>query len=210
MNGYEAAARVRELPGEKYQKLPIIAFSASGKNEPEEHLKAVGINDFVSKPFAPHELFAKINAYADLRVSSSPVVMNGNQPGGCLPAGIARIGMPSDNPFDLSGCVALAGDNRENLAQLVQISLEELVNYKVAFSNCLRREDVTTLDRLAHRSKVTINLLKAKKIDTLVHQAQKQLREESNQAVRQELISALEAAFDAIIDGLKGFSSPGE
>lgn len=185
MDGYEAAIRVRSLPGEKYRQLPIIAFSASGKNAMEESPEAAGINDFVSKPFQPHELFAKLAAYADQGINP----------------------LPSELPFDLRGCVALTENNREDLAHLVQISLEELNNYKGVFRNSLSTGDAALLERIAHKSIATRNLLDTKKLNALIGQAQMQLQEESNQTRLQELMAAIEAELNAIITGLQRFSS---
>jgi hypothetical protein len=68
--------------------------------------------------------------------------------------------------------------------------------------------DATRLDRLAHRSKVTINLLEAKRLEALIGQARRQLHEERDLAARQALASAIVAEVDAVVDQLKRFVHP--
>ena len=46
-----------------YQVFNIIALSASTLNEEREKAKKVKMNDFVTKPFNPNELYHKIMKY---------------------------------------------------------------------------------------------------------------------------------------------------
>ncbi|KAA6432782.1 PAS domain-containing protein [Dyadobacter flavalbus] len=60
MDGYEATAKIRQLPDKKYAELPIIALTASAMLDIKDVAFQVGMNDFVSKPFSPNELYMKI------------------------------------------------------------------------------------------------------------------------------------------------------
>ena len=63
MDGYMAAQRIRQLPG-KASEVPIIALTASAFREDRERTEEAGMDDFLSKPFHPHELVAKCEAWA--------------------------------------------------------------------------------------------------------------------------------------------------
>ncbi|MEF8756544.1 MAG: response regulator [Accumulibacter sp.] len=56
LNGVEATRQIRQLPG--YQDIPIIAMTANAFAEDKAQCLAAGMNDFLSKPFIPKELFA--------------------------------------------------------------------------------------------------------------------------------------------------------
>jgi two-component system sensor histidine kinase/response regulator len=56
LNGVEATRQIRQLPG--YQYIPIIAMTANAFAEDKAQCLAAGMNDFLSKPFIPRELFA--------------------------------------------------------------------------------------------------------------------------------------------------------
>lgn len=60
LNGFEAVRKIRQLPGEKYRKLPFIALSAATDHLYQERIKAAGISDFINKPFRPQELLDKL------------------------------------------------------------------------------------------------------------------------------------------------------
>ncbi|WP_229206733.1 hybrid sensor histidine kinase/response regulator [Dyadobacter crusticola] len=63
MDGYEATQKIRQLPGEKYARLPIIALTASAMMDIKDIAFTVGMTDYISKPFSPAELYSKIAAY---------------------------------------------------------------------------------------------------------------------------------------------------
>jgi CheY-like chemotaxis protein len=64
MDGYEATRRIRALPG--CERLPIIALTASVEPEVMEKIKLAGMTDYMSKPFNPNELYAKIAQHLSL------------------------------------------------------------------------------------------------------------------------------------------------
>lgn len=63
MDGYQATAKIRALPEKKYLDLPIIALTASAMLDIRDIAYTSGMNDFVSKPFNPNELYAKLAVY---------------------------------------------------------------------------------------------------------------------------------------------------
>src|SRR5258708_36904104 len=60
MNGFDAAREIRKLRDPKKANIPIIALTASALFDIKEQVQRSGINDYVSKPFIPKELFEKI------------------------------------------------------------------------------------------------------------------------------------------------------
>ena len=55
MNGIDAAIKIREM-----SEVPIIALTANASSHEEIKCKNAGINDYLTKPFKPEELHAKI------------------------------------------------------------------------------------------------------------------------------------------------------
>lgn len=66
MDGYQATSAIRKLRGEKYKTLPIIALTASAMLDIKDKAFAVGMNDYISKPFNPKDLYKKIAFYSNL------------------------------------------------------------------------------------------------------------------------------------------------
>ena len=58
MNGMEAAVEIRK----SNNTIPIFALTADASSDTQENAKAAGINDVITKPFKPEELFDKLSA----------------------------------------------------------------------------------------------------------------------------------------------------
>lgn len=56
MDGLEATKRIRQLEGEYFQKLPIIAMTAHAMTGDKELSLKVGMNDHITKPINPNQL----------------------------------------------------------------------------------------------------------------------------------------------------------
>lgn len=63
MSGYDASRAIRLLPEERFRKVPIIALTASALAEIKEKVLSAGMNDYISKPFNPAELYTKISQH---------------------------------------------------------------------------------------------------------------------------------------------------
>ena len=63
LDGYEATAKIRKLDGEKYAKIPIIALTASALLDVHDRVILTGMDDYVTKPFIPSDLYSKIKKW---------------------------------------------------------------------------------------------------------------------------------------------------
>lgn len=63
MDGYEAVSCIRSLNKPYFKEVPIIALTASAMHGMREKVLEVGMTDFISKPFVPGDLHAKIKKY---------------------------------------------------------------------------------------------------------------------------------------------------
>ncbi len=64
MDGYQATETIRSWSEKKYQSLPIIALSASALADFRQRAFDVGMNDFLTKPFKPKDLYQTIERHA--------------------------------------------------------------------------------------------------------------------------------------------------
>jgi CheY-like chemotaxis protein len=60
MDGIAATKAIRNHSDTSLQKIPIIALTAVAMENDKEKLLKDGMNDYISKPFNPSELFKKI------------------------------------------------------------------------------------------------------------------------------------------------------
>lgn len=62
MDGYEVAKRIRNHPNPSVANVPIIMLTAKGESEDKLRGFDAGADDYVTKPFGPRELLARVRA----------------------------------------------------------------------------------------------------------------------------------------------------
>jgi signal transduction histidine kinase/CheY-like chemotaxis protein len=65
MDGLEATKMIRTLADEKQSDIPIIALTASAMLSVKADVKEAGMDDYISKPFNPTDLYRKISHCID-------------------------------------------------------------------------------------------------------------------------------------------------
>lgn len=73
MDGYKASIEIRKMSGDK-GRTPIIALSASVSNDVVVKVTEAGMDDYLSKPFDPIDLYKKIEKYSYAEGLSSSIV----------------------------------------------------------------------------------------------------------------------------------------
>ncbi len=64
LDGYEATRRIKANPA--LAKIPVIAITSYALSGDEEKARAAGCDDYVTKPYSPRALLAKIRQYLPL------------------------------------------------------------------------------------------------------------------------------------------------
>jgi DNA-binding response OmpR family regulator len=59
MNGFEVLARLREIPHRA--STPVIMLTGKGQSTDREQAASLGASDFLTKPFSPKKLLARID-----------------------------------------------------------------------------------------------------------------------------------------------------
>lgn len=60
MDGYEATRQIRAMTDHYFKTIPILALTASAMLGMRDKVMEVGMNDFITKPFSPEDLYRKI------------------------------------------------------------------------------------------------------------------------------------------------------
>lgn len=63
MDGFEATEHIRKSASEVNRHVPVIAVTSSTSIAAKNKARAAGMNDFITKPFNPNELYKKIEKY---------------------------------------------------------------------------------------------------------------------------------------------------
>ncbi|MEA2029294.1 MAG: transporter substrate-binding domain-containing protein, partial [Campylobacterota bacterium] len=72
LDGLSAAKKIRAMEGEYYQKMPIVALSAHAMKHDIDKSLAAGMNEHITKPINPNELFEVMLRYIEPREDITP------------------------------------------------------------------------------------------------------------------------------------------
>lgn len=200
LDGYEATRMIRNLPEEKFRRLPIIALSASTKIGLEDRLDSVGLTDFIGKPFKPEELFAKLTLHSARSVRStpgSPLVEKREQ---------EQTGEASSPPppgFSLERFRELTRGDRRSLMELSTITLKGCERCRREIQEALETGSQESFRFHTHKLKMTMELLQAGVLQSALQQGWTLLAEKERDPVRiRAVVHAIQRELDAIIQAL--------
>lgn len=205
MGGYEATQIIRE--NEQYANLPIIAMTAHAMKGAKEECLAAGMNDYVSKPIDPEQLFAVLakwlpgwgNALSSKDQHSPPI---------SSPA-TSRL------PDYVSGVDIKTGLKRVNGNDALYTKLlfdfqEKYEQAVVTIQQAFKQDDLETTVRLVHTLKGIAGNLSITKVFETARDIEDQLTDNfrSSRSQVQTLLLTLERELDTALNSIDGLRVP--
>jgi PAS domain S-box-containing protein len=167
MDGYEATLKIRNTNNPN-QHTPIIALTASAMLDQKSKALSVGMNDFITKPFAPNSLLSVIQTYIDTARLAS------NDP----PKSTAN------SLLDVERLAELYGNDKVYAADMFQTFLNEVLPEFNIIGELISQEDWAALAKQAHKLKPTLGMVGLGKLE-------EQMREIENRAKNKDKIDTL-------------------
>ncbi len=202
MDGYETAVNIRKL--NLKARPAIVAFSASTKGEVDALLEDAGIDDHLSKPFQPKEMFQILTKYYIRPQETAQKTFS--QEKDRNPTKINRAGTKEvpQASFNLSRYKKMAQNKPEYLQKFVMSTLDAMVGYQKDFNKAVKKRKLGELSDLIHKSTMSIYYIQADGLSELMKECRSLLEEPTvNEALLSKKASACNAVFNEIITGLK-------
>ncbi len=158
MGGLEATKAIRTDP--RFAELPIVALTANAVAGHRETCLAAGMNDFLSKPFQPDELYTLMERWVTGAAD-------------CLPDGCAEFpalaGADIELPPDIPGIDIRAGLRRfSGLKGLYVESLKSFALHQACavsgICSAIAGNDIAAAGRIAHTLKSAAGMIEAKEV----------------------------------------------
>jgi PAS domain S-box-containing protein len=143
MDGYEATRAIR-LMDPPMKDVPIIALTANATKKDVELCLAVGMNDYLPKPFTPEDLQRKI--FEDLKIEP-----------GMSPAQFTD--RKTNTAFDFSYLRSVSGNNEDFIREMIQTFIQTIPPILQDMGRSLEEKDWIRLSRLAHQIKPSFALM---------------------------------------------------
>jgi len=145
MDGLEATRLIRVMEG-KSRHVPIIAMTAYAMKGDKERCLAVGMDDYLTKPLEPDEVFAMIEHWAREQAPVSLKPFLEDEPA----QAVTGEGV---SPIDLLKAMPRFGDDKVFFVEMLNEFVEHLEERVKTLREALQAQDAKTLGRLAHNLK---------------------------------------------------------
>lgn len=143
MDGYEATINIRNTENPN-KKTPIVALTASAMIDQKNRAMAVGMNDFISKPFTPNHLLGTIQEYLNAKKAPIKEVVSGI-------AGKIELNRACLNE--------MYGDDKEYAADMFHTFLTEVVPDFGTLQSLINGSDWDSLSKAVHKLKPTLAMV---------------------------------------------------
>ncbi|PKM65245.1 MAG: hypothetical protein CVU95_16130, partial [Firmicutes bacterium HGW-Firmicutes-2] len=198
MGGYEATKHIRAE--RKNQKLPIIAMTAHAMQGVEAECKAAGMNDYVSKPIDPQNLFSTILKWVKPKPAASGAA--GETPQKRSDNTTAESKLPVQIPgIDMDKGLSRVGGNTKLYLKLLNDYATGYRSFIDDIRAAISEQRLEEARRLAHTLKGVSGNISANEVFSISEQLEKALTatppEECSQLL-EKLSTALHSVIDAI------------
>lgn len=172
MGGYEATKFIRT--DRKNMNLPIIAMTAHAMQGVEAECKAAGMNDYVSKPIDPKNLFSTILKWVKQNVDPSNLTSVGSNKTGT--EGTVEPALPDGMPgVDISEGLSRVGGNKKLYLKLLNDFASNNKSFITNLQKAISEQKMEEARRLVHTLKGVSGNLSAKEISAISEQLEKAL-----------------------------------
>ncbi|MDR2591563.1 MAG: response regulator [Chitinispirillales bacterium] len=143
MDGIEAAQKIRDLGGDEYKRLPIVALTANAVSGVREMFLQNGFNDFLAKPIEMMKLNAILDAWLPAEKKMPYVAEDGD-------AYAPAFEIPG---IDVSSGVQMTGGNERNYLRALSAFYKDGTDKLSQLSESFERGDTKAYAACAHAVK---------------------------------------------------------
>ncbi|EEF58385.1 response regulator [Pedosphaera parvula] len=174
MDGYQATAKLRADP--RFATLPIIAMTAHATIEERQRCIAAGMNDHISKPIDPANLFETVGRFykpKDVVIPVKPAESTGSPTGD---------GLPDIEGLDVKDGLNRVMGNEKLYLKLLRQFAEQQGPVAGQIAAALSQGDVGLAGRLAHTLKGVAGNIGAKSLQVASGDLEKLIKERAHDA----------------------------
>jgi PAS domain S-box-containing protein len=204
MDGYAATRSIRRNERQGARRIPIVALTAHASKGDRAMCLAVGMDDYLSKPYTQQELRAIVQRWLAMSLSSAPSLSEGLRQGTSAPSVPPHCGGPVVLERRAVDAIrALDRNGRPDfLARLIEKYVASSTEYIVSIRQAVAAGDATALMQAAHALKSSSGMMGASMFAELCHELELLGRAATLDRVP-EVLSKLEASYPNVCAALE-------
>jgi len=184
LDGYQATAALRKLP--QYSTLPIIAMTADAMVGIRERVLDAGMNDYITKPFAPEELWTTLIKWIEPGERRLPDKVK--EKSGQTETD-QEIDIPKIKGLDTEDGLSRLRGNRKLYRNLLIKFVNEFAFSARLINDKLAVNDIQTAQRIAHTVKGAAGNLGAKELQKKAFVLELEMKKDSTEIDKESIDS---------------------
>jgi CheY-like chemotaxis protein len=201
MDGLEATRNIRSFKNAR-SETPIIALTANAMKGDDRKCIDAGMNDYVSKPFKPEDLYSKIVTYVKNIDLIDPKKSNQET---LTKKEISETKSEKDDDsavlYDLTALRDMAGGDESFVLQMLERFHNDIPSALEELNECATKGDWKKLGEVAHKLKPSLLYLgisKTKKAILKIQENEKEENKENTVKLVNQIVSNTKKALDQI------------
>jgi PAS domain S-box-containing protein len=159
MNGLEATEEIRKLADERKKNIPIIALTANALKGEEKKYIAVGMDDFLTKPFKEKELYEVISRVLKNKGSFGRVLVSEVENNLSSSTINEEVKAEPGRLYDMLLLNELSRGNQDFILSLVKIFINTIPKNSTEMVEAANNKSWEKVSKLAHKLKSTIDTM---------------------------------------------------
>ena len=194
MDGYTASKIIRESYNSS--KLPIIAMTAHSLQADREKCLNSGMNDFLSKPVNPDQLFSILQKWLK---SDVPIKNNLDRD---VTQNKAYIMVRDTVPeIDLNDALSRLNGNIDLIVRLLAIFYKDYSGYNIKIKKALENNDFNSAKNLVHSLKGSAGTISAQELHRYSCDLDSYLKQNRKENIK-EYLEKFDQAFQKLIESI--------
>lgn len=190
MDGFEATKLIRALDNRAKRTVPIIALTANATRKDFEKCLAEGMDDCLTKPFTPDDLFKILTRY---RPASNAVTS----------ATASKETESRRSRIDFSYLKTVSNNNEEFIREIIDTFIDTIPEHLHQIKTCLLINDWEEVARVVHKIKSSLSLLGFQDVKNLAIEIENSIKDESQAAQFTEMVNSFIDSLQFEINHLK-------
>ncbi|MDH5476211.1 MAG: ATP-binding protein [Cyclobacteriaceae bacterium] len=188
MDGIEATKIIRKMTA-PINLTPIIALTANVIKGDDEKYKAVGMDDYLSKPFLPADLFDILIKYVKIEQEEKPSINSKDRT-------LEKI--TTDKLIDLTYLKTMSSNDVGFIKEMIELFLELTPKSVTDLKHCIATDNWDELRKTAHRAKPTMVFFGLKDLQKILSQLENFETEKIDAPTAKKMIAKIETDFKSI------------
>ena len=169
LDGYEATIKIRNEFDPPLNSIPIMAITAHALNTEIKKCLAVGMNDYISKPFKVIDIISKVSALViEKNAGRGAQVEKMLTPQKTESSGAEAVKVEKEEAVNLKNLYTLSGSNKGTIKNIIQLFLNQMPGRVKELKLFLVEQDWEKLKSLCHKMKSSYSIVGAGKLKQYV------------------------------------------